>query len=327
MQKALAAMAAFLAAPILILSSSVHADTIHLKNGGELKGVIRSETPDQVVLDFGYGTTEVNRSDIKGISRDVRSNSALLRENRERSMEAGDLFPPGGKELARAMKAALRAREKAHDAQRRNEEFHDELIRLESELADIDRKGIPKPGPCTSAINSKVSCDNSSGSPERAQSIAKQNGLRKTRSKIEHDIRAMTVQIKAYPKAYKSLRTLANRKLPKLCRAPADEDTGIFCSCVKRVLAQMSGDAFEDDAARQVKQAQKARRVGKKPFDQTISLQGIISTPEGNKAIINNSMVGEGEWIGTTQFKVVKITQNRVTFFHKGKTFTRRVSR
>ncbi|MBI5624906.1 MAG: hypothetical protein HY924_14110 [Elusimicrobia bacterium] len=71
--------------------------------------------------------------------------------------------------------------------------------------------------------------------------------------------------------------------------------------------------------------AKQARAQRERPVDQTLSLQGIVTMPDGNKAIINNDMYGEGEWIGNTGVKVVKISQNSVTFAHKGRTFSKRM--
>ena len=50
-----------------------------------------------------------------------------------------------------------------------------------------------------------------------------------------------------------------------------------------------------------------------------------MTTPDGNKAIVNNDMYGEGEWIGNSGIKVLKISQIGVTFTHKGKTFLKRM--
>ncbi|MBI5883107.1 MAG: hypothetical protein HZB91_08385 [Elusimicrobia bacterium] len=72
-------------------------------------------------------------------------------------------------------------------------------------------------------------------------------------------------------------------------------------------------------------QALRAKVQRDKPVEQTLSLQGIVTTPEGNKAIINNDMYSEGEWIGNSGIKVLKISQTGVTFTHKGKAFLKRM--
>jgi len=58
-----------------------------------------------------------------------------------------------------------------------------------------------------------------------------------------------------------------------------------------------------------------------------VELMGIISNAEsGFKAIVNNEVLGVGEFIGSTKIKVVKITDLGVTFDYKGKRFSKSVS-
>ena len=70
-----------------------------------------------------------------------------------------------------------------------------------------------------------------------------------------------------------------------------------------------------------------ARRVRREPpIENSISLQGIIATPdEGNKAIINGEMVSQGDMVGPV--KILKITSQAVYFQYKKKKFVKTVSR
>lgn len=59
-----------------------------------------------------------------------------------------------------------------------------------------------------------------------------------------------------------------------------------------------------------------------------INLQGIVSNPEsGFKAIVNDEVLGVGEFIGNTKIKIIKITDLGVTFNFQGKKFSKGVSR
>lgn len=59
-----------------------------------------------------------------------------------------------------------------------------------------------------------------------------------------------------------------------------------------------------------------------------INLQGIVSNPDsGFKAIVNDEVLGVGEFVGKTGIKIVKITDLGVTFVHQGKRFSKGVSR
>lgn len=59
-----------------------------------------------------------------------------------------------------------------------------------------------------------------------------------------------------------------------------------------------------------------------------INLQGIVSNPEsGFKAIVNDEVLGVGEFVGSTKVKIIKITDLGVTFYFQGKKFSKGVSR
>jgi hypothetical protein len=96
--------------------------------------------------------------------------------------------------------------------------------------------------------------------------------------------------------------------------------------------------AMEEDSNRRAKEdladLRKAKRTGKARAVKTaqpqaaVQLQGIISTPErGYKAIVNNEVVGAGEFVRGTKIRVVGISDFKVTFDYMGKRFSKGVSR
>ena len=59
-----------------------------------------------------------------------------------------------------------------------------------------------------------------------------------------------------------------------------------------------------------------------------VNLQGIVSNPDsGFKAIVNDEVLGVGEFVGSTKVKIVSITDLGVTFVYQGKRFSKGVSR
>jgi len=59
-----------------------------------------------------------------------------------------------------------------------------------------------------------------------------------------------------------------------------------------------------------------------------VNLQGIVSNPEsGFKAIVNDEVLGAGEFVGNTKVKIVKISDLGVTFDFRGKKFSMGVNR
>ncbi len=77
--------------------------------------------------------------------------------------------------------------------------------------------------------------------------------------------------------------------------------------------------------ASQVRSQERRVRPAVNPAD-LVELQGIIGNhASGYNAIINNAVVGEGEFVETTKIKVVKITESRVIFEFKAKRFFKSV--
>jgi len=67
---------------IFILESD--ADTIYLKNGRSIEGIIKSEDEDSIKLDIGIGTVGFKKSEIERITRSSEDESEQLRQNWER---------------------------------------------------------------------------------------------------------------------------------------------------------------------------------------------------------------------------------------------------
>ena len=88
--------------------------------------------------------------------------------------------------------------------------------------------------------------------------------------------------------------------------------------------------AAEDLLAMQNAKSHPGKRAPKPQRDPAtlVNLQGIVSNPEsGFKAIVNDEVLGAGEFIGSTKIKIVKITDLGVTFSYQGKKFSKGVSR
>ena len=71
----------------------------------------------------------------------------------------------------------------------------------------------------------------------------------------------------------------------------------------------------------------KARKAAKseKPAESLVDLQGIVSSGDGQRAIVNGEMVGEGDIIGGV--KVVRISPDAVVFLYHKKRFIKGISK
>jgi hypothetical protein len=94
-------------------------------------------------------------------------------------------------------------------------------------------------------------------------------------------------------------------------------------------------DEARRKAAEDLENMKRARLDGKRPrkakaINPTtlLNLQGIVSNPEsGFKVIVNDEVLGAGEYVGSTKIKIVKITDLGVTFEYQGKRFSKSVNR
>lgn len=124
---------------------------------------------------------------------------------------------------------------------------------------------------------------------------------------------------------------------PEVVSAPAPIEAPVSSATVLALrdptlspydIYQIQQKELEDRMRREEVQVAvvKPRRRQEPPIESTIALQGIVATPEeGNKAIINGEMVSEGDMVG--KVKVLKISQQGVTFLYKHRKFQMSVSR
>lgn len=82
-------------------------DTINLKNGRSIDGLIRKEDEDNVVLDVGFGTVKFRKEEIRSISRSADDEAELIRREWQQEKEREE-----EKRLEREQKEKLIRQEK-----------------------------------------------------------------------------------------------------------------------------------------------------------------------------------------------------------------------
>jgi hypothetical protein len=75
-------------AVFVFLYGTATADTIHLKNGRKLEGIVKSETDKAIELEVGFGTLKLMRADIESIERTDESGTDRLKERWAKQAEA-----------------------------------------------------------------------------------------------------------------------------------------------------------------------------------------------------------------------------------------------
>jgi clan AA aspartic protease (TIGR02281 family) len=127
---------------LLFLSLAVavcaRADTVYLKNGNQMEGVITERTKTRITLDIGYGSTSLALSDIAKIQRsgkDQASKTAVKLKRRQ--YESGLAVPEGGEKLDELYRDAQSKREKALDARARSRDLDEESTQLRESLPEL----------------------------------------------------------------------------------------------------------------------------------------------------------------------------------------------
>jgi len=68
--------------------TEIKADTIYLRNGNRIEGLITEENDKGVELDVGFGTVKFSRQEIKSIYKSSQEETALIRKEWERQAKA-----------------------------------------------------------------------------------------------------------------------------------------------------------------------------------------------------------------------------------------------
>lgn len=81
---------------LFLISSSVKADIIRLKNGNDIEGIVVEETPSEVTIDLGMGTMTIGKNEIKSIGKAAgEEKTKQLETLRIKEIERGEFIPAG----------------------------------------------------------------------------------------------------------------------------------------------------------------------------------------------------------------------------------------
>lgn len=127
-----------LLALLAVLTVPAPADTVYLKNGNTLEGVVTEQTATTLTLDFGYGSTVIDKSEVAKLLRSKKG--AASKEIKRRRFESGRAVPEGAETLDKLYQAAQTAREQALDAQAQERVLDEEAASLTAELPDLKEK-------------------------------------------------------------------------------------------------------------------------------------------------------------------------------------------
>lgn len=129
------------AAVLLLACSRARADTFYMKSGNEIEGTVVSESASSMMVDVGYGTVSLEKTEILRIRRATKAErEAAAAELRRKKYRSGALAPKGAAKLAGLARAALACRDKALEARAAAAARGGELRQMEKDLVTLRKR-------------------------------------------------------------------------------------------------------------------------------------------------------------------------------------------
>lgn len=239
----------------LSLSSSLAAaDTITMKNGNTMDGIILKETPTEVTLSLGVGSVTIRRSQIAAIRKTGEQSESSIKDGWQQQYFAHEKYVPKGLE---DLAAAYRAVESQRNAALENlarlrspaagrKPLLDELQRLQQESVDCMRKLPPTVPPADSEHAADIASYNAL--------IARHNAI-KARMAIVNDELAKKLaaddvcrrQISSYLQSLAGFRVRFDSRFDQYRKTEGTRQEDIFFAEMAKRINAYSNDIRETD--------------------------------------------------------------------------------
>lgn len=238
----LAVFAACLALSRLAGVREARADTVFLKNGNQMEGLIVSETSSQIVLDFEYGTTVLRRDEVLNIRR-TQKGAATAKKMERRNFESGVVVPASARKIDALYRKIQPLRSKAIDARLDIQRLEDEKTRITAELPRLSER--------SRAASARLRQSSSRDASRYNEAVMQLNDVREQiRSsdlrlkEIEEEERAEQSKLNDYLLAYRALQG----SLAKQTKRAARQD-GAYYAWFEDQLREMGGDFKSETVA------------------------------------------------------------------------------
>ncbi len=122
--------------------SSVLADTVVLKNGKKIEGIVNNQNPAKVTINIGLGTVAFDRDQVASIER--TGNEAIEESWQREYITRGKFVPEGFNDIAGKFSAlessrsdAVKAEDQNLRIQRQRTELFDEINAIQNEISEL----------------------------------------------------------------------------------------------------------------------------------------------------------------------------------------------
>ena len=223
------------------------ADILHLKNGQQIEGIIEDEGEDQVILDVGFGTVALKRTEILKIEHsDAKGKEAIVQQQQSEYFETGRWVPKGAEELFQRFKEIRSDRDGAFRAKTKKEDLIKKQTKLESEIASLKQKYSPLAEELKTVYPKKATY--------RHNKLVKEINVLTATIQVHYaesetlgkQITEADGKIHRYLNTYRDFKEYARGKIQEFRREQAEEKDRTFYDGIERSLKEMDEDFLQE---------------------------------------------------------------------------------
>ena len=239
---------------ILLLPALVAADTILMKNGNSMDGIILKETPAEVTINVGVGSITLKRSQIASIRKSDAKGESQIKDSWQQHYFAHEKYTPKGLEslasefraLETQRNAAWQELEDLRSPAGRTKELQNELERLDQEAVDCMRSLPPSVPPADGKHRAEIETYNTL--------ITRNNALKARitvvrdeliKSQADDDKRRRSVS--AYLQVLLNFRTKFEARHDQFRKTGGTKQEDVFFSEMARKIEAYSAEIRETD--------------------------------------------------------------------------------
>ena len=242
---------------VLLLSSSfAAADTITMKNGNSMDGIILKETPTQVTLSLGVGSVTINKSQIATIRKSDAQGESHIQDDWQQRYFAHEKYVPKGLESVAAEYRSIDAQRytamenlaRLRSPTTGRKALQDEIRRLQQESADCMRRLPPNLPPADAEHAAEIENYNAL--------IARHNALQ-ARMEIINDMLVKKYalddncrkQVAAYLQALLNFQTTFAARYDQHRKSGGTKQEDVFFTELARRVGAYSAEIRETDVS------------------------------------------------------------------------------
>ncbi len=230
-----------------VLITSAQADILYLKNGQQIEGIIEEEKESQVVVDVGFGTIALKKSEVLKIERsDVKEREAIVQQQQTEYFETGRWVPKGAEGLFQRFKEIRSNRDNAFRAKTKKEDLIRKETKLESETASLKQKYSPLAEELKTVYPKKATYRHNKLVKEINVLTAMIQAHYAELETFDKQIAEVDGKIHHYLMAFRDFKKYAQDEIPGLRKEAVEEKDKAFYDGVERSLKEMEGDFLQE---------------------------------------------------------------------------------